>query len=173
MSAVGQVRAAVIEAIEKAGCAGAAAYEQERMKRYADAVCTVGVRTAKIMEAGLAEYLGRHTDEATLSTKEVYGRRMTIALSLEIYAPREKKAAGCETAAETVTQALMTALPEGLRLKSLCWEETAWDSVSGRFRRCGCAEYAAYFTAEAAEEETVFTDFILKGTVKENEQYDP
>lgn len=173
MSAVGQVCAAVVEAIERAGCAAVAAYDEERMKRYPDAVCAVGVRTAGIAEAGCAAYLGQRVDEATQSTREVYGRRMTLVLSLDIYAPREKKAAGCETAAEAVTQALMTELPAGLRVKELHWDETAWDKVSGRFHRSGRAEYAAYFTAEKAEDGTVFTDFILKGTVRKDEQYDP
>ena len=76
---------------------------------------------------------------------------------------------GCEEAAERVMQALMTALPEGLRLEALKWDETAWDKTSGMFRLCARAEYRAYFVAETAEEETVFTDFVLKGTVKEHE----
>lgn len=169
MNAVGQVRTAVIGAIEKAGCKALAAYDEEKMKRHTDAVCVVGMREETITESGLMAYLGKHTDETTQEVKEVYGRRLHLRLSLDIYAPREQKAAGCESAAEKVTQALLTVLPEGLKAKEICWEETAWDSVSGRFRRCGCAEYAAFFTAEAAEEETVFTDFILKGTVREDE----
>ena len=55
------------------------------------------------------------------------------------------------------------------RMSALRWEETKWDKTSGMFRLCGQADYTAYFIAEAAEEETVFTDFVLKGTVKEHE----
>ena len=94
---------------------------------------------------------------------------MRLTLLLEVYAPRELGAAGCETAAETVTQALMTALPEGLKLGSLQWGKTGWDKTAGMFRLDASAKYAAYFVAEAAEDETVFTDFVLKGTVKERE----
>ena len=79
------------------------------------------------------------------------------------------RAAGCEKAAEAVTQALMTALPEGLKLGSLQWGKTGWDKTAGMFRLDASAKYAAYFVAEAAEDETVFTDFVLKGTVKERE----
>ena len=78
-------------------------------------------------------------------------------------------AAGCEEAAETITQAMMTALPEGLKLGSLQWGKTGWDKTTGMFRLDASAKYAAYFVAEAAEDETVFTDFVLKGTVKERE----
>ena len=98
-----------------------------------------------------------------------YGRKMLLTLLIEVYAPRTLGAAGCEEAAETVTQALMTALPEGLKLRSLQWGKTGWDKTTGMFRLDASAKYAAYFVAEAAEDETVFTDFVLKGTVKERE----
>ena len=37
------------------------------------------------------------------------------------------------------------------------------------FRLRASAAYEAYFLCEMAEDETVFTDFVLKGTVKERE----
>ena len=95
---------------------------------------------------------------------------MLLTLLIEVYAPRTLGAAGCEKAAETITQAMMTALPEGLKLRTLQWGKTGWDKTTGMFRLDASAKYAAYFVAEAAEEdETVFTDFVLKGTVKERE----
>ena len=63
----------------------------------------------------------------------------------------------------------VTALPEGLKLRTLQWGKTGWDKTTGMFRLDASAKYAAYFVAEAAEDETVFTDFVLKGTVKERE----
>ena len=63
----------------------------------------------------------------------------------------------------------MTALPEGLKLKTIQWGKAGWDKTAGMFRLEANAKYAAYFVAEAAEDETVFTDFVLKGTVKECE----
>ena len=94
---------------------------------------------------------------------------LLLTLLIEVYAPRTLGAAGCEKAAETITQAMMTALPEGLKLGSLQWGKTGWDKTTGMFRLDASAKYAAYFVAEAAEDETVFTDFVLKGTVKERE----
>ena len=173
MTAIGQVKRAVIKAVAEAGCAATAAYGAEELKRYERAVAAVGVRETRITKAGLIGYLGRRTDERTQETAECYGRRMELSVSLDIYAPRTLGAQGCEDAAETVAQALTTALPEGLCLRALHWGEPEWDRTSGMFRLCAQAEYAAFFVAEAAEDETVFTDFVLKGTVKENEQYDP
>ena len=94
---------------------------------------------------------------------------MRLTLLLEVYAPRELGAEGCETAAETVTQALMTALPEGLKLKTIQWGKSRLGKTAGMFgwrqtqsmrRTCG---------GGGGRDETVFTDFVLKGTVKECE----
>ncbi len=173
MTAVRQVVRAAVRAIARAGCAATEAYSEETLRRCEAAVAAVGTRCAQIEGAGMVTYLGLRTDEETQAVREVYGRKMTLTLSIDVFAPRTLGAAGCGEAAETVTLALAEALPEGLRLRALRWEETKWDKASGMFRRCAQAEYAAYFVAETAEDETVFTDFVLKGTVKEHDEYDP
>ena len=155
MTAVGQVKRAVAAAIKAAGCAAIESYSEEQLKRYAAAVAAVGTKETVIEESGAAQYLGEKVDEATQETVSVYGRKMLLTLLIEVYAPR--------------TQALMTALPEGLKLGSLQWGKTGWDKTTGMFRLDASAKYAAYFVAETAEDETVFTDFVLKGTVKERE----
>ena len=132
-------------------------------------MAAVGTKETVIEESGAAQYLGEKVDEATQETVSVYGRKMLLTLLIEVYAPRTLGAVGCEKAAEAVTQALMTALPEGLKLRTLQWGKTGWDKTAGMFRLDASAKYAAYFVAEAAEDETVFTDFVLKGTVKERE----
>ena len=156
MTAVGQVKRAVAAAIKAAGCAAIESYSEEQLKRYATAVAAVGTKETVIEESGAAQYLGEKVDGATQETGSVY-------------APRRLGAAGSEKAAEPITQAMMTALPEGLKLRTLQWGKTGWDKTTGMFRLDASAKYAAYFVAEAAEDETVFTDFILKGTVKERE----
>ena len=168
MTAVGQVKRAVSAAIKAAGCAAIESYSEEQLKRYATAVA-VGTKETVIEESGAIEYLGEKVDEATQETVSVYGRKMLLTLLIEVYVPRTVGAAGCEEAAEAITQAMMTALPEGLKLRTLQWGKTGWDKTTGMFRLDASAKYAAYFVAEAAEDETVFTDFVLKGTVKERE----
>ncbi|MBD9252503.1 hypothetical protein EGR95_06390 [bacterium] len=169
MTAVGQVKRAVAVAIEAAGCAAIESYSEEQLKRYATAVAAVGTKETVIEESGAIEYLGEKVDEMTQEMVAVYGRKMLLTLLIEVYAPRTMGAAGCEEAAETITQAMMTALPEGLKLRTLQWGKTGWDKTKGMFRLDASAKYAAYFVAEAAEDGTVFTDFVLKGTVKERE----
>lgn len=169
MTAVGQVKRAVAAAIKAAGCAAIESYSEEQLKRYATAVAAVGTKETVIEESGAAQYLGEKVDEATQETVSVYGRKMLLTLLIEVYAPRTLGAAGCEKAAEMVTHALMTALPEGLKLRELHLGQTEWDKVTGMFRLRASAAYEAYFLCEMAEDETVFTDFVLKGTVKERE----
>ena len=152
MTAVGQVKRAVAAAIKAAGCAAIESYSEEQLKRYATAVAAVGTKETVIEESGAAQYLGEKVDEATQETVSVYGRKMLLTLLIEVYAPRTLGAAGCEKAAEVVTQALMTALPEGLKLGSLQWGKTGWDKTTGMFRLDASAKYAAYFVAEAAED---------------------
>ena len=65
MTAIGQVKRAVIKAVAEAGCAATAAYGAEELKRYERAVAAVGVRETRITKAGLIGYLGRRTDERT------------------------------------------------------------------------------------------------------------
>lgn len=167
MTAARQVVSAVAQAITRAGCEALERYGTERLTARERALCAVGTRQVTVEQAGLPEYLGQRIDEKTQETREVFGRRMTLALSLEVYTPRTLLAGGCAEATENVTQAMLTALPEGLKLRELRWNETEWDSASGMFRCNGEARYEAYFICEQEEDETVFTDFVLRGTVKE------
>ena len=169
MTAIGQVKRAVMTAIAAAGGTAVERYGEEKFRTCARAVTAVGARETVIEPGGGVEYLGKRVDEKTQEARETFGRRMTLTLSLDVYAPRELGADGCGEEAEKVTQALTLSLPEGLRLRELRWGAAEWDKATGMFRLCASARYAAYFLCERAEDETVFTDFVLKGTVKERE----
>ncbi len=169
MTAVKQVKRAVVKAMTDAGVTAVESYSAERFKMSKCAVTAVGVRETVIEPGGGLAYLGQRADEKTQEVREVYGRKMDLTLSMDVYAPRGLGVDGCEEAAETAMQALMTALPEGLGLREMQLGQTEWDKATGMFRLCASARYAAYFLCERAEDETVFTDFVLKGTVKERE----
>ena len=169
MTALQQVKAAVVDALESAGLTAMSAYSEEQLKKYTTAVTAVGLREMRLTESGVMEYLGEKYDAVRDATLEVYGKKMTLALSLDVYAPRTLGAEGCEEAAEKITQVMMSALPSGLRVKELRWENTEWDKTYGMFRLSAQAAYEAYFVAETAEETAVFTDFILRGVVRAHE----
>ena len=169
MTALQQVKTAVVDALEGAGLSAMSAYSEEQLKKYTTAVTTVGLREMRVTESGAMEYLGERYDAVQGTMLEVYGKKLTLSLSLDVYAPRTLGAEGCEEAAEEITRVMMSALPSGLRVRELSWEKTEWDKTYGMFRLSAQAAYEAYFVAETAEETAVFTDFILRGVVRAHE----
>ena len=169
MTALQQVKTAVVDALEGAGLTAMSAYSEEQLKKYTTAVTAVGLREMKVTESGAMEYLGEKYNAVRDATLEVYGKKLTLSLSLDVYAPRTLGAEGCEETAEEITQVMMSALPSGLRVKELTWEKTEWDKTYGMFRLSAQAAYEAYFVAETEEETAVFTDFILRGVVRAHE----
>ena len=63
MTAVGQVKRAVMAAIAAAGGAAVESYSVEQLKCYQTAVTAVGAKETAIDESGAIEYLGEKTDE--------------------------------------------------------------------------------------------------------------
>ena len=113
----------------------------------------------------MSSYLGRRQEGSRW--REVYGRRMELTLSLDLYAPAELGTEGCDRALETLHRVMLEGLPSGLRPKELCWEEAAWDQETAMFLRRGSLRCEAVFTAQAEEDNELVTDFILKGVVRQ------
>ncbi len=166
MTAAGQVRAEIVSRLKAAGLDAAEAYEDERFRERSGSVVAVGAKQAGLTHTGLLDYLGEQYDEESGRTVEVYGRRLKMAASLDVYTPRRKGARGCEQTAEAVSEALLGRLADGLTLDELSWENTEWDEKYGMFVRRGTARCTAYFVATAEEESAVLTDFILKGVMQ-------
>lgn len=126
-------------------------------------VVAVGIEKAEAKDAGLFSYLG----QTTLDGKSVslYGRRLEAEIALEVLAPAALGAKGCMQASDALLTKLSGGIP-GLSLGKV--------SAAGcRFRAdedCfGCemtVEAKAYLYALSNEEETEFTDFMLKGEVQ-------
>ena len=163
MTAAGQVRSEIVSRLKAAGLDAAEAYEDERLRERSGSVVAVGAKQAELAHAGLMNYLGEQYDGRTV---EVYGRKLKMAASLDVYAPRRKGARGCEQTAEAVSEALLDGLADGLTLDELSWEKTEWDEEYGMFVRRGTARCTAHFVATADEESAVLTDFILKGVMQ-------
>ena len=85
-----QVRAAVAAAVEKAGVQAVTAFSGEWAKQYDQPVVAVGLRTGESRGGALGSYLGRRLDPADQSCQEVYGLRMDLTLSVDIY-PRPRR----------------------------------------------------------------------------------
>lgn len=161
MNGLNQVRSAVIAALADGGLTAVAAYEG-KAKRYPGAVIAVDVAEAAGKAMALCSYLGKTYDEQSGTVKELYGRQLTVGISLEVRAP---VAADCETAMETAAERLMSSLPSGLRPGEQSWEAVCWDRDNQLFLRRGRVSCRAYFTAQADEEDGTLLDFILKGVL--------
>ena len=163
-SAIEQAKRALCAALERAGLQAETAFTPERAAARESAVAVVGLRRGESRGGGLSSYLGRRQEGSRW--REVYGLRMELTLSLDLYAPAELGVAGCDRALETLHQVMLEGLPSGLRPKELCWEEAAWDQETAMFLRRGSLRCEAVFTAQAEEDNELVTDFILKGVVR-------
>lgn len=105
MTAAGQVRSEIVSRLKAAGLDAAEAYEDERFRERSGSVVAVGAKQAELAHAGLMNYLGEQYDAESGRTVEVYGRKLKMAASLDVYAPRRKGARGCEQTAEGVIEA--------------------------------------------------------------------
>lgn len=167
MNGLEQVKSAIAAALEKAGISARIAFAPGWAERYRKPVVAVGIRTGESKGGALSHYLGQRVDPKTLACQEIYGLRMELTLSLDIYCPPEDGAAGCDTVLESLHQIMLEGLPSGLRPSELKWEEAAWDSDTSMFLRRGSLSCGAYFLAQAPEDGLTFSDFILKGVVTE------
>lgn len=166
MNGLEQVKDAVAAALEKANIRTQTAYVPDWAKAYSGPVVAVGLRTGESRGGALSSYLGQRTDPKAQTCQEVYGIRLDLTLSLDIYCPPEEGAVGGERVLEALHQIMLEGLPTGLRPTELKWEEAAWDPDTAMFLRRGSLTCTAYFIAAASEDGAVFTDFILKGVVR-------
>ena len=161
MNGLEQVKQAVAGALNQAGLAVRTAFEPGWAARCDRPVAAVGLRTGESRGGAMGRYLGQTPDR-----REVYGLRLELTLSMDLYSPAELGAPGCDSALETLHQVMLSGLPAGLKPAELRWEETGWDEDTAMFVRRGSLSCGAYFTAEASEDGVLLTDFILKGVVR-------
>lgn len=166
MNGLEQVKDAIAAALEKAEIRTQTAYAPGWAKKYTGPVVAVGLRTGESRGGALSSYLGQRTDPKTQACQEVYGMRMELTLSLDIYCPPKEGAAGGEGVLEALHQIMLEGLPSGLRPMELKWEEASWDPDTAMFLRRGSLACSACFIAAASEDGAVFSDFILKGVVR-------
>lgn len=163
MNGLEQVKRAIVEALEAEGTAALAAFPPEWARRYSGPVIAVGLRTGESRGGAVGSYLGERVDPETQASQEIYGMRLELTLSLDIYAPQG--ADGCDSALEGLHRAVLRRFPSGLRPAELRWEEAGWDPETEMFLRRGSLSCSAFFTASRSEDGLPLTDFILKGVV--------
>lgn len=128
-----------------------------------EAVVAVGAAQAEMKQAGLYCYLGQTERGGKLVS--VYGRQLLAALSLEVICARTLGAEACRREADRLLTALSGKIP-ALAVSKVSMQGCRYDGQTDCFG-CGLrVEVQAYLYALANEDETEFTDFILKGVVR-------
>ncbi len=127
------------------------------------AVIAVGLQKAEATDAGLYSYLGvMETDGKTVS---LYGRRLETEVTMEVVSPENLGAKGCMEVSNALLTKLSGGIP-GLTLTKTVMEGCRFAADADCFCCTVTVTALAYLYALAKEEETEFTDFILKGEVQ-------
>ncbi len=158
-----QVKNALIAALEAAGLQARSAFSPGWTQEYSEPVVAVGLRSGESRGDAFNFYLGIQEDPKTLKQQEVYGMRLELRLSLDIYSPAQGGSAGAEHTLVLLHQVMLNGLPAGLKPESLQWEEMHWDEETEMFLRRGELSCCAHFTASVSEDGALLSDFILKG----------
>ena len=160
----------VVAALKGAGVCAFRAFPETAEALPADGGVSVGVDSYAVNCSGLGDYLGTRAAGGGKAEKELYGKRLSLTLGLEVFVPfGPGGAAGCDRAADRLRDAL-PALPQGLRVLEMDCGEVNADEELGAYR-CRCTvKCLAFLVAETDGEEPEFTDFKLKGTVKYGNQ---
>lgn len=144
------------------GIRAVTAWGPEGRRRLTEPVAAVSLRACERGPGGFRDYLGERYDEGAGVWQELYGRRMRVVFGLDLYAPKESGAAGCQALFDRMAGALEAGGPEGLKLRELSRGEVAFDQGGGLFRCPAEAVCEAYLYA-VADEGGAFLDFEVKG----------
>ena len=129
-------------------------------------VAVVSLRGCRAVSSGFQNYLGERYREETGRWEERYGHRAELTLGLDLYAPERGDGEALQAAFDTLAGVLLLDGPEGMELKELSCGPTIRDGESRRLKRPVEAVFTLYLSA-AVEAGGVFTDFELRGVVKE------
>lgn len=128
-------------------------------------VC-VDMKSCRLSGSGMGEYLGIRAGSGGQADAELYGLRLEAELSLTVLAPT---AAECTAMLDEISAALDT-LPGGLKMQALVCSQVKPDRASGMFRCEAVLSALACLLAEKDEETGCFTDFELKGVIRNADQ---
>ena len=127
------------------------------------AVVAVGLEKAEATDAGLYSYLG--VTEIDGKAVSLYGKRLETQVTMEVVSPENLGAKACMEASSALLTKLSGGIP-GLAIAKTVMEGCRFEADMD----CYCCKMTVtalvYVYALANEEETEFTDFMLKGEVR-------
>lgn len=162
MTGLDKVRACMVRALGEAGIKAVEAFPAEGRKKLRGPVAVVSVRSCESGPGSFRDYLGERYDRETGGWQELYGQRMKIAFGLDLYAPNEGGAAGCQVAFDALVSALSGGEAAGLKIKELSRGEVRFDQGAGLLH-CPVKAVCEAYLYVVAEADGDFLDFEIKG----------
>ena len=126
-------------------------------------VVAVSVAKAKAEDAGFFSYLGLMEIDGT--ERALYGKALETEVALKVVSPQALGAKACMQQADTLLTKLSQPIA-GVTLLEVSAEECRYEAETDVFSCTLTAKTKAYLYAVSNEEETEFTEFMLKGEVQ-------
>lgn len=126
-------------------------------------VVAVGLEKAEATDAGLYSYLG--VTEIDGKAVSLYGKRLETQVTMEVVSPENLGAKACMEASGALLTKLSGGIP-GLAIAKTVMEGCRFEADMDCYCCKMTATALAYIYALANEDETEFTDFMLKGEVR-------
>ena len=154
---------AVLTWLKDAGFQAVRRMPEGEFPELSGAVVAVGLGKAEATDAGLYSYLG--VTEIDGKAVSLYGKRLETQVTMEVVSPEDLGAKACMEASSALLTKLSGGIP-GLAIAKTVMEGCRFEADMD----CYCCKMTvtalAYVYALANEEETEFTDFMLKGEVR-------
>ena len=154
---------AVLTWLKDAGFQAVRRMPEGEFPELSGAVVAVGLEKAEATDAGLYSYLG--VTEMDGKTVSIYGRRLEAQVVMEVVSPENLGAKACMEASGALLTKLSGGIP-GLAIAKTVMEGCRFEADMDCYCCKMTATALAYVYALANEEETEFTDFMLKGEVR-------
>lgn len=158
-----QLMEAILQALLDAGFAAERAWPGLRLPELTAPVTAVGLNSARTEGGTQFTYLGTRTVDGEETA--VYGSALKAEAALTVFCPVSQGGESCLEVAEGLMQLLCSGI-DGVRIRNASVGPCRFDSASGYLVCTVSAEADAWLYALANEDETEFTDFILKGVAK-------
>ncbi len=154
---------AVLTWLKGAGFQAVRRMPEGKFPELSGAVVAVGLEKAEAADAGLYSYLG--VTEIDGKAVSLYGKRLETQVTMEVVSPEDLGAKACMEASSALLTKLSGGIP-GLAISKTVMEGCRFEADMD----CYCCKMTvtalAYIYALANEDETEFTDFMLKGEVR-------
>ena len=154
---------AVLTWLKDAGFQAVRRMPEGEFPELSGAVVAVGLGKAEATDAGLYSYLG--VTEIDGKAVSLYGKRLETQVTMEVVSPEDLGAKACMEASSALLTKLSGGIP-GLAIAKTVMEGCRFEADMD----CYCCKMTVtalvYVYALANEEETEFTDFMLKGEVR-------